>query len=308
VATRLEKSISKKAKRTSNELVPLFEDYHREFSQEHWDVDDIEFLHDLMTRISIREGERNDVRVYSPSGIGGCLRHSFLSRHFQDLGIPKKFKKKVETHFYFEFGTWTHLKLQVVIYRMSKKGWLKLHGTEIPVKSKHGDHGGTIDVIYEVSVPTALDIKGLNQRDFLLVANNDVPEGYQAQLAHYVILANSQKGKFPYIEQAKILAENKAGPTIEFPVALCEASVDLESNKEIVKLRLAKLREHEQENSIPRAECTSTQSRAFKDCPFRDYCFETVKRRERKIRNTKNRNTNKLKISVPPARRANRSR
>jgi hypothetical protein len=305
--TKLEQSLSRKAKRPNDELVPLFEAYHKEFSQEHWDRDDIEFLHDLMVRISEREGERSDVRIYSPSGIGGCLRHSYLLRHHARLGIEKKLRRRIETHFYFEFGTWTHLRVQVKLYKLSKKGHLKLYGTEIPVKSKHKDHGGTIDAVYGIDKVTALDIKGLNQRDFLLVANNDIPVGYELQLAHYTVLGNSQKGRLPRIEQAKILAENKAGPIQGFPAAVCEANVDL-GVKEIVKLRLAELRSHEQASTIPAIECVTTQSRQFKDCPFADYCKVEVEQREKKNRRADNRNPKKLTVRIPPSRRADRTR
>lgn len=307
MATRLEKSLSRRAKQTG-ELVPLFEAYHKEFSTKHWDTDDVEFLHDLMTRISVREDERQDVRVYSPSGIGGCLRHSYLNRHFEKLEIPRKFKTKIETHFYFEYGTWMHLKLQVKMYKLAKKGHLELLGTEVVVKSKHLDHAGTIDVLYKISKVTAVDFKGLNQRDFLLIANNDVPLGYQLQLSHYVVLGNSQRDKLPRIEAAKIVAENKAGPVTGYPAALCETDVNLSEGKYIVKERLAELREYEQSNTIPKIECTSTTSRQFKDCPFREYCKEEVKAVERKNRRATHRNADKLKIRVPPKRRANSSR
>lgn len=318
--TRVEESLRHKRSR-SGLIVPLVEDWHREFPNEHWDADDVAFLEDLMTRVSKREGQRGLVKVYSPSALGSCLRQAFLLRHYEELGIPKKFAKKIDTHFYFNNGTWLHLKLQVRFHQLEKQGKLKVYATELYVESKHGDHGGTIDTVLGLDggngdeVIAAVDIKGLNQRDFFRVANKDTPHHYQIQLSDYVILCNSRRKidgmRLPRITHAIILAENKAGPVRGYPAALAEHIIHLPSTKEIVRLRLEELRRHEEENTIPQIECESTSGFQFKGCPFRLHCkaeVTTYEKRKKQRRGSKGVNTDEPKVAIPPKRRLNSPR
>jgi len=308
MASQTEKRLQQLSKR-SGVLVPLIEDYHRAFGRHHWDSDDIEWLHYLMERISRRENERNTEAVYSPSGLGGCLRQSFFAKNFKELGIPRKFLKKVETHFYFENGTWVHLKLQVMIYKLSKMGLLTLHGTEIPVQGKHKDNKGTLDVCFERDRVYGVDIKGWNTHWFMMLAKGDTPASAEIQLANYIMMANSGKNDLPRIDAGLILAENKAGPVQGFPAAVAEAEIPLRPVMSIVRDRLAELRRHEEEGSYPKAECTSTKDRDFKECPFRATCKEEVERAERQAaRKSPRRNSAKFKVAVPAPRRSDRSR
>jgi hypothetical protein len=281
--TELEKRLARAERTQGSVLVPLFEAYHQQFSSSHWDKDDIEFLHDLMERVAEREKDRELEPVYSPSGLGGCLRQSFLNRHCQELGIPRKLRKKIETHFYFENGTWIHLKIQVKLYRLHKVGEIELLGTEIPVSSKHGDNRGTLDAVFRRGLVYGVDIKGWNSRDFLRLAGGDCPMGAQLQLGNYIILANSaRRGNLPRIEKGIILAENKSGPVNTYPAAVAEYEIPVAAIKQTVRNRLERLRAHEKEGTIPDAECRSTQEKNFKDCPFRDYCKPEVSKAERR--------------------------
>lgn len=291
-------------------LVPLFEEYHRAFASSHWDSDDVEWLHDLMTRVAAREAERGTEPVYSPSGLGGCLRNVFLSRHAEELGIPRKVARKIETHYYFENGTWIHLKIQLKLYKLSKMGELELIATEIPVQGKHKDNKGTLDVCFKRDGTVyGVDIKGWNPRDFMLLAKGDVSFKTEIQLANYIILANAGKNDLPKIEKGLILAENKAGPVSGYPAAVAEAEISLEATKAIVRSRLRELRGHEEEGSIPKPQCHSTKEKDFKECAFRQFCEKEVERIERRGNRTSPRgDTTKFKVAVPAKGRTRRSR
>jgi hypothetical protein len=307
VATELEKRLKHRDER-KGVLVPLFEDYHREFAPSHWDKDDIEFLHDLMERVAQREKERGLEPVYSPSGLGGCMRQSFLNHHAKKLGIPRKLRKKVETHFYFEYGTWLHLKIQVTLYKFHKRGEIELLGTEIPLMGKRRDNGGTLDAAFRRDDAFGVDIKGWNGRDFARIAGGDCPLGTRIQLANYIILYNSGKPACK-LTRGIVLVENKAGPITGYPAALCEYEIPMVADKALVRARLESLREHEENETIPKAECRSTVESNFKDCAFRDYCKKEVERNEARGRRDAARgDTAKLTIRVAKPNRSDRTR
>jgi hypothetical protein len=308
-ASSLEKSLKHKKKASSGILVPLFEEYHRQFSSAHWDSDDIDFLHDLMERVAQRERERAQEPVYSPSGLGGCMRQSFLNKHYRALEIPRKLRKKIETHYYFENGTWIHLKILVKLYKLHKAGEIELLGTEIPVRSKRGDNRGTLDAAFRRNRVFGVDIKGWNGRDFMRLAGGDCPIGTEIQVGNYIILANSDKNDLPKLEAGLVFAENKAGPVSGYPAAVCEYEIPLVATKLLVRQRLESLRAHAEEKTIPEAECRSTLEKAFKECPFSDYCKVEVKKAEaRGNRRAARGDSSNHKVRVATPSRSDRTR
>jgi hypothetical protein len=305
--TNLEKQLSRRP--PQGVLVPLFEQYHSEFHPSHWDKDDIEFLHDLMERVSEREKERDLDPVYSPSGLGSCMRQSFLNKNYKKLDIPRKLLKKIETHYYFEHGSWIHLKIQVKLYKLHKRGEIDLLGTEIGVAGKRGDNRGTLDAVFKRDRVFGVDIKGWNSRDFMRLAGGDCPLATEIQLANYVILANVDRNSLPRITAGLVLAENKAGPVTGFPAAVAEIEIPLEVTKELVRSRLRELRSHEEASTIPEAECQSTHQKDFKECAFRAYCKSEVERNERRgNRKSPRSDTSGGEIKVATPRRAYRPR
>jgi len=309
MATDLEKKLAHNKRIENGVLVPLFEQYHKEFHSDHWDSDDIDYLHDLMMRIAEREKLRELGPVFSPSGLGGCMRQTFLNKNHRKLEIPRKLRKKIETHYYFENGSWLHLKIQVKLYKLHKAGELELLGTEIGVAGKRGDNRGTLDAVFKRDRVFGVDIKGWNVRDFMGLARGDCPLAAQIQLANYVILGNVDRNSLPRIEAGIILAENKAGPVAGFPAAVAEFEIPLEPMKAIVRSRLESLRSHEEAGTIPKAECQSTTQTDFKDCAFRDYCKEDVERNARRQkRRAQDRNADRRAPKVATPVRSDRAR
>jgi len=308
-STRIEKSLARKERSKGGVLVPLFEAYHKEFHSEHWDADDVEFLHDLMQRVATREQERELDPVYSPSGLGGCLRQTFLNRHHQQLDIPRKIFKKIESHYYFEHGSWIHLKIQVKLYKLHKRGEIELLGTEIGVAGKRGDNRGTLDAVFRRGRVFGVDIKGWNSRDFMRLAGGDCPLATEIQLANYVILGNVDRNQLPRIDAGLVLAENKTGPVNGYPAAVAEYEISLKATKKLVRSRLGELRSHAEAGTIPKAECQSTLESGFRECAFRAYCKEEVAENERRHKRQVARgNAAKREIQVATPRRTDRSR
>lgn len=308
-SSNLEKRLAQAERTERGALVPLFEEYHRQFSSSHWDKDDIEWLHDLMERVALRENERGQVPVFSPSGLGGCLRQAFLAKNYKELGIPAKLVKKIETHYYFENGTWIHLKILLKLYKLHKAGEIELLATEQTVTGKRGDNSGTLDAVFRRHDVFGIDIKGWNTRDFMRLAGGDCPLSAELQLANYIILANSGKNDLPNIDRGLVLAENKAGPVSGYPAAVAEYEIPLVTSKSLVRDRLGRLRAHEEEGTIPKAECTSTLQKDFKDCAFKDHCKAEVLRAERRgNRKSTSGHPKRGKISVATSKRSNRAR
>src|SRR4030095_8808827 len=97
-----------------------------------------------------REEMRSLKGHYSPSALANCLRQVYFSRHWQEYMVKRKVTTRVEPNFYFLTGEWLHLKQPYAIRKLDKDRpdeEFHLWGVEIPVESKHKDHGGTLDVL-----------------------------------------------------------------------------------------------------------------------------------------------------------------
>lgn len=309
--TQIEKRIRHQRKRKGI-LVPLIEDFMtRPVNIE--SQADADWIHALTeTMIEREERRRLDEKVFSPSALSECLRYIYFAKNFKELGIPKVFTSRVEPNFYFLTGNFLHIKWQFALYKLDKitdDDDFKLIAVEYQVISKHGDHGGTIDVLCEVDrEPLIVDFKGLNVRDWGRIARNEIPHAYRIQCADYGMLYNASKerptGK---VKRTLLIAENKGGPTNDYPAALTESEINVRENLPEVRARLEVLRTHEKENTIPQAECVSTHTVQFLGCPFRKYCKEEVQAIERE-RKSADSNSKKHRLAVSTRRRANRSR
>ncbi len=269
---------------------------------------DIEFLYYLARKQVEREKIRKQSydggeTVFSPSGLGSCLRRVYLSKNHREHGLVSVPVEAIEPHYYFITGDFIHLKLQFLLYRVSVK-WpdrFLLLDTEMPVMSKRKDHGGTIDALVLLDgEPLIVDIKGLNIRTWGKIDKGDVPGEYRIQLTDYMMLFNTmlESGRwkpsdsllsymkrvgmkeFPKVKRGILLAENKGGPDVNHPAALTESIINLKSNLPEVRLRLEVLRDHQEKGEIPDAECESTRLIEFTGCPFSEYCKPEVRQRE----------------------------
>lgn len=291
-------------KRTGK-LVPLLEDLMtRPLRVE--TTGDIEFIRLLLTRQRVREETRGLQGFYSPSALASCLRQVYLAKHSKELGIKRKVPVRIEPNFYFLTGEWLHLKWQFALHKLNKAlpdEQFYLWGSEIQVVSKHKDHGGTIDAICAINGEyTIVDFKGVNVRTFSKAESGDYPIGYGIQLADYLMLVNVDKTvKIPKLEKGLLVFENKGGPKPRNPLALVEIEIELSQYLPEIKHRLGKLRQSEEENTIPKPECTSTKSIQFQDCPFRGFCKKEVLRIE-------SRHAAERKVEISTRRRTNRTR
>jgi hypothetical protein len=312
--TQIEKRIRHQRKRKGI-LVPLIEDFMTRpvNIESHEDAD---WLRDLTSKMVEREERRrSDTKVFSPSALSECLRYIYLAKNFKELGIPRVFTTRVEPNFYFLTGNFLHIKWQFALYKLDQvtdDDDFKLIAVEHEIMSKHGDHGGTVDVLCEVDrEPLIVDFKGLNVRDWGRIARNEIPHAYRIQCADYGMLYNSSIKRRPggrkLVKRVLLIAENKGGPTNDYPAALCEAEINVRENLPEVRARLEVLREHEQENTIPPPECVSTGRVQFTGCPFRKYCKKEVQAIERE-RKSKDRDTTKHRLAISTRRGANRSR
>lgn len=279
--------------------------------------EDAQFLHAL----ALKQVERERVRksgnsVYSPSGLASCLRRVYLGAHWQEMGLDRVELPAIEAHYYFLTGDFIHLKWQFALYKLSildPDFWLI--DVEVPVISKRGDHGGTIDVVClndgELQI---VDVKGLNRRSFYHVDENNAPIAYRIQVGDYMMLWNAAVthnlieptpmmkeihgwDKFPKIHTGIILAENKGGPDARHPTALTEQVVKLKEVKPDIRTRLEILRGHEEEKTLPEIECVSTRSVQFQSCPFAEVCKKEVRARERA--GSKDRDSKQYRVSKP---------
>jgi hypothetical protein len=312
--TNLEKLI-KQRRDTQGVLRPLLENFMLKPVNIESDRD-VMFLTQLLKKMADREDRRRDpnVKVYSPSALASCLRHVYLKRNHTALGITPVYRPRVEPNFYFLNGNFLHIKWQFALWKMaqiySDPSVFRLVGVEIPILSKRGDHGGTVDAIVSILGENYIvDFKGLNVRGFGEITRGFVPLDYQMQLRDYMMLWNAQPQHMAdenFIKKSLLMVENKGGPDPKHPLALHEVLISY--NAAEVKGRLKTLREHEAAEEIPKPECTSVNSFQFQDCPFAGYCREEVKVIERKRRKADSKNPTQYRIAIPEKRRNRRSR
>ena len=289
-------------------LVPLLEDFMLKPVNIESD-EDVAFLTWLFSTMAEREQRRSGRKMFSPSALASCLRQVYLLKHHDQLGIEKKQPLRREPNFYFLNGNFLHVKWQFALYKMEKAindpSVFRVHGYEVPIESKRGDHGGTADVIAFVhEVPYGIDLKGLNVRTFGEITRGLNPTQYEVQLGDYMVLWNSQKPKPPFrIEQSLLISENKGGPDKNHPIALHESVIDLADFKPEVKRRLDTLRKHEAEKEIPPAECTSTGTFQFTGCPFAAFCKKEVQEIQYERRIAEARNPATVKVARPSGRK-----
>lgn len=329
--TRTEKAIiqNRKLEERGGLIVPLLEDLLRKPLGVESDVD-AEWLYELakkqVERDRIRkESYEKDEMVFSPSGLGDCMRRVFLSKNHKKLGMKRISLPAIEPHFYFFTGDFLHLKWQFAFYKLSCMGIpFHLVDVEIPIMSKRKDHGGTLDVLCLLGTePLIIDLKGLNVRAFNAVdrkETTDWNQKYRIQLTDYGMLFNSalQRGQwvpdeqtrnymeaygmseFPKVKRMVLLAENKGGPDMNHPAALTENIIDLKSNLPEVRVRLERLREFDEKEEIPEAECESTRLISFTGCPFSEFCRKEVVKRQ--ASRAKTSETKRLVVARPKRR------
>lgn len=283
---------------------------------------DADFLHMLAMKQVLRENERKTGDgVYSPSGLASCLRQVYLRKNWQKLGLTRIEGTAIEPHFYFLTGDFIHLKWQFAMWKLSLLEMKKdepefvLLDCELPVMSKRGDHGGTIDVLALLEGElVVIDVKGLNVRAFQKIDSGERIHDYVIQVGDYMMLWNSGVrhrmkvipeniteltgwNQWPRVTKGIILAENKGGPDPRHPSALTEYIVKAKDALPEVRARLEVLRAHEEEQTLPEIECTSTRQFQFTGCPFAEICRKEVRRVERK--NAKSGDSREYKLARP---------
>jgi|SRR5215471_4212808 len=307
MGTQVEKRIRQR-RRAKGVLVPLLEDlFSRPVEIEE---DDLPFLYTLLDLVVMRQKGRVDRAYFSPSQLSSCLRHVYLLRHHRELEIPKRRSIRPEANYYFFTGNWVHLKWQFALYKLDQAlpdDVFKLIGCEIPVVSKRGDHGGTVDAMCfihgEFYIP---DFKGLNVRTFSEITRGYVPIDYALQIADYGMLFNSQRVTGAPKAKGLLISENKGGPDPKHPIALHEVEIDIQTRIPEVRGRLEVLRDHERDQEIPPPECTSTGTLQFIGCPFASFCRKEVKEIQR--RNADRKDTEGYRVAVPEGNGSSRSR
>jgi hypothetical protein len=310
-ATRLEKMIRHKRTR-GGVLVPLLEDLFME-PVDIEDDDDVEWISNVLQQMVRRSQDRNHRPLFSPSQLSECLRYVYLLKHHRELGLQKVSATRMEPHYYFFTGNFLHLKWQFALYKLEKKindpKIFKLYGVEVPIVSKRGDHGGTVDAICAVyERPVITDFKGLNVRTFAEIVRGYIPPQYAVQLTDYGMLYNSQRNNDHKISNALLITESKGGPDPKHPISLHETEIEVSTFLPEVRRRLGVLREHGEKDSIPPPECEKVGSIQFLGCPFRKFCREEVKAIERRKRDADSRHSNGYKVAVPERSRNSRSR
>jgi hypothetical protein len=259
-------------------LVPLIEKFEAETSASIESEDDVRFLNDLLLKMVARERRRKDEKLgyYSPSSLGEkCVRKAFLNRHAQvNHDAPSPYD--ATAHRNFSIGNFMHLRWQFTFYKMEK--WIanssvfKVHGYEIPVASKRGDHRGTIDCVLSVyNEPLVIDLKGLNPFTSAKIGYGKIPKLYRMQVADYLVLWNSQK-QVPFrISRGVLMVENKANGQLQ------EVEITLADDGRKVRRRLATLRDFEAKKTMPPPLCKAIKEGQFQRCQFRAICCDEVK-------------------------------
>ena len=221
------------------------------------EISDANFIYSLVMKQMERERRRSLKGMYGPSSLATCLRQVYLSRHSKRLGVTRLKELRIEPNFYFATGDWLHMKWQYALHKLNKvtdDEEFQLWGLEVPVTSKHGDHGGTIDALARIhGVWTVVDFKGWNVRDFRRASGGEVPFQAAFQIADYGLLANVDKtlqlgGR---VERGLLVVENKGGPDRDHPIALTEVEIQMSDYLPQIKTRMSELRRHEKEDSIP---------------------------------------------------------
>lgn len=291
-------------------LVPLLEDLFQK-PVEIESEQDVEWITALLRTMVERQQRRTSAPVFSPSQLSECLRYVYLLKHHKALEITRAGNVRVEPNFYFFNGNFLHIKWQFALYKLDQKlpdEVFKLIGVEVPIISKRGDHGGTVDALVLIyGVLYIVDFKGLNVRAFGEITRGTIPPSYAVQLADYGMLFNSQKKNNGKISHGLLVSENKGGPTPKSLIALQETSIEIATHLPEVRERLEVLRKHGEENSIPPPECISTTTLQFQACPFRKFCREEVKEIARQ-RNADSGYAAELKVARPQRRRTRSAR
>lgn len=311
--TRLEKEISH-TRRRKGQLVPMLEDLFRQPVEIEND-EDVAWITDLLSKMVERGHSREFKPVYSPSQLSECLRYVYLLKHRRELGLKKVGSKSVSAHFYFFNGNFLHLKWQFALYKLEQQindpKVFKLIGVEVPIISKHKDHGGTVDALVLLyGEPVIVDFKGLNVRSFSEISRGYIPPQYVTQLADYGMLYNaaSRGDSGPKIFRGLLVSENKGGPDPKHPLALQETEIQIETHLPEVRSRLKELRIYASEKEIPPPECTSRGTVQFQSCPFRKFCKEEVREIEIAAKRAARKDSAGLAVSVPSGSGNNRSR
>jgi hypothetical protein len=309
LATQTEKRIAQQ-RRAKGVLVPLLEDlFSRQVEIE--EGEDVEFLTTLLNLTAIRQTKRQTKPLYSPSQLSSCLRYVYLLKHHKALGITKQPSIRPEANFYFFNGNWVHLKWQFALYKLHQKlpdDVFMLIGCEIPIISKHGDHGGTMDALVMIHGEFYIvDFKGLNVRTFSEIARGFIPPEYALQIVDYGMLFNSQRGN-AVLTRGLLITESKGGPDPKHPIALHESEIPIKTRLPEVRGRLEVLRNHERRKEIPEPECTSTQTLQFIGCPFAAHCRKEVKEIQRQRRDAESKNAERYRVAVPKGNGNRRSR
>jgi hypothetical protein len=308
MATQTEKRIRHEQRRKGI-LLPLLEDLFQKPVEIETD-EDIEFITLTMIQMMNRQQDRTSQPVFSPSQLAECLRYVYLLKNHKEYGLVKVPGNRIEPNFYFFTGNWLHLKWQFALWKLNQvtdDEVFRLIGVEVPIVSKHKDHGGTVDALCLVyNEPVIVDFKGLNVRTFSEITRGYIPAQYIIQLADYGMLYNAQSTKYNVghkITRALLLTESKGGPDNKHPLALHESEISIQTHLPEVRSRLEELRTHSEQGSIPKPECTSTTSYQFQGCPFRVFCRDEVKRIERR-RKRKEKAEGNLEVASPRRKRA----
>jgi hypothetical protein len=301
--TAVENLLSQRATR-KGVLVPLLEDLFQRPVEVETD-EDVEFLHDLLKKMVVRQNARGTKPVFSPSQLASCLRYVYLLKHHKDHGIEKSKSVRVEPHFYFFNGNFLHLKWQFALYKLEQAiddpSVFKLIGVEVPILSKRKDHGGTVDAVVAIYGEIyIIDFKGLNVRTFGEITRGYVPQDYAVQIADYGMLFNSQvKKKIGKITKGLLVVENKGGPEQKRPLALFETEIEIATYLPEVRTRLEVLRENGEKEEIPIPECTSPYTVQFTGCPFRKFCKKEVTEIHRRHKELERRDSANVAVARP---------
>lgn len=277
---------------------------------------DAQFLHWLAMKQVSREEARDKIPVFSPSGLGDCMRQVYLRKNHKKHGLERVEIPRIQPHGYFLHGDFLHLKWQFALWKLAQVDpEFEIIEVELPVLSKRKDHGGTLDVLARIiGELVIIDVKGVNVRTFQQFVKGDPPTNYVIQTADYMMLLNAYAmrkgliGKDERVTRGLILAENKGGPDPKHPLAIHETEISLKEHLPKVQRRLEVLRGYDSREEIPPPECKSTGTLQFQGCPFSGFCKVEVKEIQEREREAARRDADELSVAVPRARRSNRSR
>ena len=303
-------------RRAQGKLVPLLEEMFRSPVRVE-NKTEAEWLARLVEKGLWREELRQiGEGVFSPSSLASCLRKVYLSKNWKKLGFERVQVPRIDANGYFTKGDFVHLQWQFALYKLDKFcDEFELlpdgdghHLVEVPVISKRGDHGGTVDAIAAISgEPFVIDAKGVNLRTFQQAVKGKVSDDYRIQIADYIVLVNSgilTPNDKPLklkkrIESSILLFESKAGPDQFHPLAITEVEIPLKSTLPEIRSRLEVLRDHEAKEEIPKPECESRRGYQFKGCPFAEFCKDEIKIIERRKERAESSDSARLRVARP---------